>query len=190
MSLLRKHAILAFLWRKQWESRWSVFEKPKILTLPVFPTRDKRRRYCESRSRLFVIPRHSRLVRVEWSSSFLHPARSCVKRSSWEGEKMEIRGERNGERRAINGIRIGRAPCITCRYLCNCCVTCVQACVRSRVARARTCMYSSTPPHDCARGCSTKMKPPWVSQLFLYLLKLPYCRKWSRDKAQRMFNQW
>lgn len=104
------------------------FRETEDSTFSAFPTRDKRRRDI---ARLFVISQLSSRLLVRFSIlpfsgrecrlSVRLPSSSERRR---EGEKMEIRGECDGKRRAINGIRIGRALRITCKY----CV--IAACTR------------------------------------------------------------
>jgi len=119
------------------------FRETEDSTFSAFPTRDKRRRDI---ARLFVISQLlSRLLCVFRFRCFLAGSVVSVRLLSpserhREGEKMEICGECGGKRRAINGIRIGRALRITCQY----CI--IVVCTRAKPCGTRT--------HVCTRTSS------------------------------------
>jgi len=156
------------------------FRETEEYTFSAFPARDKRRRDI---ARLFVI---SRLSSSRALFDFLAVFRRRCRLSALasrpkrhrEGEKMEIRGECDGERRAINGIRIGRVPRIACQY----CViaVCTRAYETTRHAHARACVRKR-PSHDCARGLYNENEDTKVSLTYFSIFsnnritKTNYC---------------
>lgn len=170
MSSLREHAILAFLWRKQWELWWNIFEKLKILRFPLsrLEINGAMSRYCETFRDLSALVSSSCALRFcRFLAGVVSQFASASQSARREGEKMKIRRECGGKRRAINGIRIDRAPRITCRYCVIAARTRAYETTRHAYARAYANVRRMT-AHVAARR---KWRCETVSHLFLYLLE-------------------